>query len=184
MKLLLHVCCAECLCGILDELQADKMEVVGFFYNPNIHPLLEFRRRLKAVKVFQQRCGIEIIYDEDYGLWKFLDEVYGKAGDRCERCYRLRLDRTAQKARESGIPSFSTTLLVSRHQKHDLIRKVGEEVAQERGVQFLYRDMRHLADRCATLAKKFGLYRQSYCGCIFSEYERYKDTTKHLWKGS
>jgi len=177
---LLHICCAECLAGVVDEFRAEGTDVVGFFYNPNIHPLLEFRRRLKAVKVLQQRTGLDVVYDEEYGLQTFLRDVHGKPGDRCEHCYRLRMERTAAEAKRLGCDSFTTTLFVSGHQKHDLLKRVAEEAAEKAGVRLDYRDMRHLAARCAERAKKFSLYRQSYCGCVFSEYERFKDTTRYL----
>jgi len=186
MPILLHVCCAECLLGPLDDLQRGGL--LGLFYNPNIHPLIEFRRRLKAVKVLAEQRGVEVLCDETYGLWDFLGSVDWRRRDdegrrtRCRACYRLRLQRTAEVAAERGLEAFSTTLLVSRHQMHDAVRQVGEEVARDTGVAFAYHDWRHLAERGHDEARRRSLYRQQYCGCVFSEYERYRDTGLHVYR--
>lgn len=185
MKLLLHICCAPCLCAPLEELRNNGIEITGYFYNPNIHPLLEFRRRLKSVKVFQESSPLPVHYCEDYGLEEFLRSVGHSAsgGQRCKDCYHLRLTATARYARAQGLDAFSTALLFSAHQKHELLRQVGEEVSQQEGIPFYYVDYRHLYPKSHELAKKRCLYLQSYCGCIFSEYERYAPTTKYLYKG-
>lgn len=188
--MLLHICCAPCLAGPLERLRADGHEVRGFFYNPNIHPLLEFRRRLKAVKVFQESDRIEVDYVEAYGLQEYLQKVYlgaqyQKAGDaRCLRCYELRLTRTAARARELGMGAFTTTLLQSRQQQHGQIRAAGDRAAAQEGTEFLRADFRPSAERSMAVARERMLYRQSYCGCVFSEYERYRDTTRHLYRGN
>ena len=180
MPILVHVCCAECLLGPLDELR--QQGFVGYFHNPNIHPLIEFRRRLKAVRVLAEQAGVEIVCDEAYGLTDFLAQVDYGSGDRCRQCYLQRLRRTAEAARGRGLDAFSTTLLVSRHQVHEAVREVAEEVARQTGVAFAYRDWRHLAERGHEEAKRRNLYRQQYCGCVFSEYERFKDTRVHLYR--
>jgi len=175
MKITLHVCCAPCLAGALPAF-ADLGEVLPFFYNPNIHPLLEFRKRLKALDVFAERERIEIAADRTYGLHRFLSLVPPDGAGRCELCYRERLGRTARHAAEAGADAFSTTMLSSTHQDHDAIRRAGEQAAGEAGVEFIYKDLRGRAAEGQAVAKKISLYRQQYCGCIFSEYERYKDT--------
>ena len=196
MRTLIHVCCAPCLIGPLEALRAESVEPAGFFYNPNIHPLLEFRKRIKALHVFRECDDLPIEIVTDYGLEKFIREVYlptlqEHAADtkpdrrkRCENCYRLRLRATAQRAREQGSDSFTTTLLVSPHQYHDLVREVGESVAAETGIEFLSRDFRPLDRRSHELARKRMLYQQSYCGCCFSEYERYCGTSREIYRGS
>ena len=180
MAILCHVCCAECLLGPLDELRGRAF--TAFFYNPNIHPLIEFRRRLKAVQLLADQCSLELIADREYGLQQYLDQVDRRASDRCRQCYRQRLRRTAQVAAERGFEAFTTTLLVSTHQEHQAVREVGEEVARETGVPWAYFDWRPLAEAGHAEAKRRNLYRQQYCGCIFSEYERYKDTGLHLYR--
>ncbi|NLX58384.1 MAG: epoxyqueuosine reductase QueH [Phycisphaerae bacterium] len=181
MALLVHACCAECLLGPLDGLR--ERGLVAYFYNPNIHPLIEFRRRLKAFRLLADCEGIETVCDEQYGLDAFLDTVDRRAARRCEQCYRMRLLRTAELARRRGDEAFTTTLLVSRHQQHDVVRRVGEEVADAVGVPFAYFDWRHLAEPAHEEARRRNLYRQQYCGCIFSEYQRYKDTGLHVYRG-
>jgi len=185
MKLLLHICCAPCVCAPMEELRANGLEIEGYFYNPNIHPLLEFRRRLKAVKVYESTGGssLPIHYCEDYGLEEFLSTVDREAPKRCEDCYRMRLLSTARYAKGHGFDAFSTALLFSTHQKHELVKGAGEEAARLTGVPFHYMDYRHLYEKSHAMARKRCLYLQSYCGCIFSEYERYAPTTKYLYKG-
>lgn len=183
MKLLLHICCAPCVCAPIEELRKNGLEIEGYFYNPNIHPLLEFRRRLKAVKVYQEAAAFTIHYCEDYGLEEFLKAVNHMAPQRCRDCYDMRLTSTARFARTRGLDAFSTALLFSTHQKHELLREVGKEVSRREGIPFYYMDYRYLYEKSHEMAKKRCLYLQSYCGCIFSEYERYAPTTKHLYMG-
>ena len=166
-------------------LRDEGHEVVGCFENPNIHPLIEFRRRLKAQKVLAERVGLEMIYTETYGLREWLEAVRWRSTERPERCadcYRLRLERVAALACERGLEAFTTTLLVSRHQNHALVRRIGQQCARARGVPFLYRDWRPLAEPTHEEARRMNLYLQQYCGCVFSEWERYRDTTRHLYR--
>jgi hypothetical protein len=180
--LLLHVCCACCLCAPLEAFREEGVEVTGYFYNPNIHPLLEFRRRLKALRVFQEGDPIQIMYCEDYGLRDYLKKVDFEGSDRCKDCYTMRVEETARYAKENGFSSFCSTLLFSKHQNHEQVRTICEDASARYGVRFEYRDYRHLSQKSHEMAKKKMLYQQSYCGCIFSEYERYKDTTRFLYK--
>ncbi len=185
MKVLLHICCGPCAIVPHEELTAQGHHVTGYFYNPNVHPLIEFRRRLKASKVLQQRVPIAVIYEEDYGLEEFLRAVAWEAGalERCRTCYRLRLERTARRAVEGGFEAFSTTLLGSTHQHHEAVLAVGRESAPRHGVDFLEADWRPRAEQGHERAGRMNLYRQSYCGCIFSEWERFRHTTRHLYGG-
>jgi len=186
-RLLLHVCCAPCLGGPLRAFRDEAYDVTAFFYNPNIHPLIEFRRRLKALRVFAESDPVPLEVCESYGLETFLREVWrcgARAGEeRCRACYDLRLRRTAHEARRLGAEAFSTTLLSSHRQHHDLIRAVGEAVAEEEGVPFVYRDLRPWARVSEEVARRRHLYRQAYCGCLFSEEERFRDTARHLYRG-
>lgn len=180
MAILVHVCCAECLLGPLDELSGRGF--VGYFYNPNIHPLIEFRRRLKAVEVLADQRRLAMIYQRDYGLEHYLETIDYRLDTRCRQCYRLRLLRTAEVAAERGFDAFTSTLLVSTHQQHDAVRETAEVIAGEVGVPFAYTDWRHLAEAGHAEAKRRNLYRQQYCGCLFSEHERYKDTGLHRYR--
>jgi len=182
MKILLHTCCAVCTLGPLRELQQEGHRVSGWFYNPNIHPLLEFRRRLKSQKVLQARLSAPMTCDEQYGLREFLDAVDWRGPRRCADCHRLRLRRAAAEAGRGGFDAFTTTLLTSAHQAHELVRATGQECAEAEGVAFVYRDWRPLAEDNHRQASRLGLYLQQYCGCIFSEHERFKDTTRHLYR--
>jgi predicted adenine nucleotide alpha hydrolase (AANH) superfamily ATPase len=149
------------------------MEPVGLFYNPNIHPFQEYRKRRETVKDFAGRSGLEVVYRDEDELDAFLQRTAGTGSKRCEHCYRMRLDKAGKIARERGIGSFTTTLLYSKHQKHDLIAAIGREAATDHGVEFYYEDFRHGWREGIVESKAMGLYRQQYCGCIFSEYERY-----------
>jgi len=184
-KILIHTCCAHCLGKLLTGLKAEPVayEPVVYWDNPNIHPLIEYRRRLKAVKMFVERAKLPLIADESYGLVEFCRAVHGHESvpGRCTRCYAMRMDRTAQAARKANIRLFTTTLVTSSHQSHALIRAAGEAAATAEGCDFLYRDFR--ADEPDEKLVKM-LYHQQYCGCIFSEYDRFKDTKTHLWSGS
>lgn len=155
----------------------------GFFHNPNIHPLIEFRRRLKAVKTLRDSLKLDIECSENYGLREFLRAVAGSEDERCRICYSLRFDAACARAKELGIPSVTTTLFASPHQDHDLLETVGREAAARHGVEFLRRDFRPGHSGAREKAQKMKLYKQQYCGCIFSEYERYVDTDIHLYRG-
>lgn len=200
-KTLLHICCGPCLLGPLDELLTpasagdtgdtpgnagdQPTAFTGYFYNPNIHGLIEFRRRLKGVKLLADRRRFNLIADEAYGLNDFLNSVAWQQSpaDRCRSCYHMRLLRTAQTARELGFDAFTTTMLVSRHQQHQTLRELGEEIGRTVGVEFQYHDWRHLAQAGLDNASRLNVYRQSYCGCIFSEQQRYENTRLHCYKG-
>jgi len=108
MKVLLHACCSTCLLGPYRELVSEGHEVHVLFYNPNVHPLIEFRRRLKSVRILQERMGFPLVFVEQYGLREYLERVDWRAESRCEDCYRLRLSRTASEARERGFDAVST----------------------------------------------------------------------------
>lgn len=185
MRVLIHICCAPCLYGPLESLRAEGMDLAGLFYNPNIHPFLEFRKRIKALRVFMESDNLPVKIIEDYGLHEFIAKVYSPDRSvRCRSCYRIRLFRTAAEAHEQGFDAFTTTLLGSPRQDHDGVRAAGEQAAERNGLKFLYRDWRPLHDRSREMAQKRRLYLQQYCGCCFSEYERFRDTTRELYRGN
>jgi len=185
MRLLLHTCCAVCLAGVTGKLRERQIDFTACFINPNVHPLLEFRRRLKATQVFCEREGVPLEIDATYGLVDFLRAVvnHETAPERCEICYRDRLGRTAARAKTLGFDAFSTTLLASAEQDLDLVRRLASEVSSETGLAFMDADWRDTHDAAKDIARRMSLYRQQYCGCIYSEYDRYKDTAKHLYRG-
>jgi hypothetical protein len=177
MKIYLHMCCAPCALYPYYRLREEGMDPIGFFYNPNIHPYLEYKRRLETVREFSARVGLEVHSREEYELDAFLVRVAGTGPARCEQCYRIRLDAAAAAAREKGMPLFTTTLLYSKYQKHELIKGVAAEMAAEHGVEFYYEDFRRGWREGIVESKAMGLYRQQYCGCIYSEYERYRKSS-------
>jgi predicted adenine nucleotide alpha hydrolase (AANH) superfamily ATPase len=183
-SVLVHVCCAACALAVLEPLRRVG-RVVLFFHNPNIHPLIEFRRRLTAVQVLAERERLELIADDRYGLKEFLTRTAPwDRPARCLACRRMRLTETARVAAERGFEAITTTLLSSTHQDHSCVRRIGEEAAAEKGLQFHYEDFRPLAAKAHEEAKRRNLYRQQYCGCIFSEEERFTPTRLHLHRGA
>lgn len=157
----------------------------AYFYNPNIHPLLEFRKRLKAVQVLCERERLPLLACEVYGLEGFLQALAGRHSglERCRLCYGMRLEAAARCAAEHGFPRFTTTLLASPQQDRDAVCRLGHEAARRFGVDFDDTDRRALHDAGVERARRLQLYRQQYCGCIFSEYERYRDTAVELHRG-
>ena len=173
MNVLLHTCCANCAIYPVDRLRDAGHEVTGYFYNPNIHPYLEFRRRLDTLKEYAELRDLTVLYREDYQLAEFLGAVAADPANRCGYCYQVRLAETAKVAAEQGYDGFTSTLLYSRFQKHDEIRLAGEDLARRYGLTFLYEDYRKGWNLGVSESKRLGLYRQQYCGCIYSEYDRY-----------
>ena len=173
MKALIHICCANCLIYPLRTLRKEGWDVMGFFYNPNIHPYQEYQRRLAAVQAYEKEAAIQVIYRDEYDLEQFLRGVAFREDERCRFCYHFRLQATAQVAKRGKFAAFTSTLLHSKHQDHELIKAIGEQVGKEQGVKFLYQDFRDGWKEGIEESKALGLYRQGYCGCIYSEKERY-----------
>jgi len=173
MKILLHICCAPCTIYPLEILRKEAGQVKGVFFNPNIHPYLEYKKRLDTVREYAAREGLEVNLAEGYPIEDFLQKTAALGKDRCSYCYEVRLRYTAEQARKGLFDAFTTTLLYSRYQKHDLIRATAEDIARENDIPFFYRDFRDGWEEGVRQSKEMGLYRQKYCGCIFSEKERY-----------
>jgi len=173
MTVLLHLCCGPCTIFPLAALREQGMTVRGYFHNPNIHPFREFKQRLATLEDLAQRTSLPVEYEREYGLKEYLRQVVFHEEERCPLCYRMRLEATAKKAKELGAEAFSTTLLYSRYQRHETIRALGEELGAQFGVPFYYEDFRVGWQEGIDAAIEMGLYRQSYCGCIYSEQERY-----------
>jgi predicted adenine nucleotide alpha hydrolase (AANH) superfamily ATPase len=171
--ILLHTCCAPCSVYTVKELRREGARVSGYFYNPNIHPFTEFTRRLATLEEYAKVAVMPLAVDSGYELERFLAGALPLGKDRCLFCYRMRLERTFEKAAEGGFDALTTTLLYSRYQRHDDIKRIGEELSGTFGIPFLYRDFRTGWQEGIEGSKKLGLYRQQYCGCIFSEKERY-----------
>jgi predicted adenine nucleotide alpha hydrolase (AANH) superfamily ATPase len=250
LRILVHVCCAPCFTSVHKTLIDGGHDVVGFFYNPNIHPYQEFQKRLQCLERYTALEPVEVIYDKEYNLDKYLVgslkakydpppellinknttnpkkpktqngfkeeikmkeslqiqlipkdsktnsetkleiepepgeqdtvtiEITAQTSDsdfhpRCGYCIRLRLNRTASVASEKGFDAFTTTLLESKYQPHEYIKFIGESLADKYGIKFYYKDFRAGWKESVRISKELDLYRQPYCGCIFSEYERF-----------
>lgn len=180
MKILLHTCCAVCLAHVSGELRTRGVQFTAYFYNPNVHPLIEWRKRLLATRLLSQREDVPLDVDETYGLVEFLRAVVGReeVPSRCEVCYTMRLSRTAERAKALGFDGFSTTLLASTRQDVGRIRRIGADISKKSGLVFLDDDWRDTQDAGMEIARRMSLYRQQYCGCVYSEYDRFKDTRK------
>ena len=189
MKLLLHSCCAPCSVECAAALAEEGITPDLFWYNPNIHPFTEYRSRKESLESFARDKNLLLVMEDEYGLRAFIRGVAaledfsednnlstgwrGISRLRCAYCYRLRLEKTAQIAQKNGYDTFSTTLLISPWQNHELVKSIGEDLAASCGIAFLYRDFRPLYQKSRAEAKEAGYYMQKYCGCIFSEEERY-----------
>ena len=172
-SILLHVCCGPCSAYIVKSLQDKEHKVTAFWYNPNIQPFREHQLRLDALQTFARAANLPLIIAEGYDMPKYFQAVVGHESDRCPDCYRMRLSKTAQIAREKAFDAFTTTLLISPYQKHDLLGEMGKELGKEHEVSFYYEDFRPGFRESHRISKEMGLYHQGYCGCVYSEWERY-----------
>jgi predicted adenine nucleotide alpha hydrolase (AANH) superfamily ATPase len=169
---LFHVCCGPCFARAGSLLREEGHDVTAFWYNPNVQPYKEFEARLEA---FHQVCeaeGFPTIVDDTYDLERWLRDAL-EAEDRCHACYRDRLGTTARRGAGEGFDAFTTTLLASPYQDHELARRSGEEAAASAGVEFLYRDPREHWKEARRRTFELEVYRQKYCGCVLSERDRW-----------
>ena len=173
-KVLLHCCCAPCSLSCIDPLREEGIEPVAFWYNPNIHPWKEYQARRDCLLTYAPTIGMEVLVQEDYGLREFVQHVAGDIDGRCTYCYEHRLEETAKFAAANGFEAFTTTLLASVYQRHELIAAAAERFGRQYGVQFLYRDFRPNFRAGNQRVRELGFYMQKYCGCVFSEQDRYQ----------
>jgi len=183
MTLLLHSCCGPCLAGTFEALSPEK-KILAFWENPNIHPFIEYKSRFESFKKLTKTLEIDFLVGTiDYGFPLFFEAMKTVClTERCFTCYSLRLSKTAAKAKELGCEAFSTTLLISPYQKHELLISIGEKFSQKYEIPFFYRDLRPYFSRSRQIARELNLYRQKYCGCIFSEAERFENDPKYSLK--
>ena len=173
LKIILHICCGPCTIYPLRILREMGHDLTGYYFNPNIHPYLEYKRRAETLCAYAGEKELPVIWAEDYGMEAFFRMIVGQEDDRCRICYTLRLQETARVAKEGGFAGFTTTLLYSKFQKHDIIREVGERLGREVNIPFVYIDFRAGWQEGVRLSRELGMYRQPYCGCIYSEKDRY-----------
>lgn len=175
-KIFLHVCCGPCACYPLEFFKTQRPDIALelWFHNPNIHGRAEFNRRRDSLAFLALHYGLAIDFSSPYEPEKFLAGLIKNPAQpgRCRACYAMRLGAAALTAARRGHRAFGTTLAFSRRQKHDLIVEEGEKAAAAHGLEFYYEDWRPGWQRGHELAKSLGLYRQNYCGCVFSEFEK------------
>ncbi len=177
-RILLHACCGPCLLYPLDALAAEGWKIHAFFYNPHIQPYQEWQRRLETAQRVAMAADVSMIVREDYELEEFFREAAFRESRRCLYCYARRIEAAARLAKKSGFDAFTTTLLYSKRQNHDLIRQIAQEAASTFSIPFHDVDFRAGWATGQQKAEAMGLYRQQYCGCIYSERDRFMPKRK------
>ncbi len=175
-KLLVHCCCVHCSAYTLNYWREQGFEVTAYWYNPNIHPFIEHQQRLDALKSLADKEGIHLVVAPGYEMDRYFQAVAGHEIDRCQHCYRLRLGQVAEYARDHAYDAFTSSLFISPQQKHNQIIEVARSTEESTGVKFQYADLRKRYSDSRRLTKPLDLYRQQYCGCLYSEFERYSET--------
>ena len=168
-KLLVHICCCHCAAFTLRHF-AEKFAVDAFWYNPNIAPNDEYNMRLAAMRSYASACKIPLIEDDEHDYNDYISRQY-KASERCEYCLHYRLSAAARYAKSNGYDAFSTSLLISPHQKHNLLKSAGQQVSLEIGLPFVYEDLRKHYSKSRAITRSLELYVQRYCGCLLSKNE-------------
>jgi predicted adenine nucleotide alpha hydrolase (AANH) superfamily ATPase len=171
VKILLHICCGICAGSVAERLLSEEHQVTGLFFNPNIHPAEEYEKRLQVARTIAGSIGFAL-EEGSYKPETWQQSVIGmgkepEGGKRCEVCYRLRLQETFRVMQERGFDAFTTTLTVSPHKPASVVNRIGNEIG---GNKFLARDFkkRDGFKRANEIAAKLGVYRQHYCGCVYS----------------
>lgn len=173
MKILIHLCCGPCSIYPVDAIKAKGFEVMGFYYRHNIHPYSECLKRQENLESYARQIGLRLIIQDGYDLEGFIQNVVYREKDRCTYCYHDRLRTTALLASRGKFDYYSSTLLYSKFQQHGLIKSIGESIGKSTGVPFFYEDFRSGWKEGIEKSKDLQMYRQQYCGCIYSEKERY-----------
>lgn len=187
MRILLHICCGPCAIMPIRQLGQAGHDVTGWFYNPNIHPLAEYLKRRDGAAQVAKNHAIPILFPEarEYDVAAWCKAALAEPGGRCLFCRVSRFDAVAAKAKALGFDAFTSSLLYSRHQNHDGMREAGENAARVHGVSFFYQDFRPFWQEGIAASKGMGIYRQQYCGCVFSEEDRYaRDLEKAVSGGA
>ncbi|MBP5656392.1 epoxyqueuosine reductase QueH [Candidatus Saccharibacteria bacterium] len=172
MKLLLHTCCAPCSVYCIKKLRSEDIEPTLYWYNPNIHPYAEYKARRNCLREYSKTVKVDLVEDDAYGLDEFVCNTYDKIATRCqEYCYPKRLRQAFEFAKDNDFDAITTTLLYSIYQQHDFIKELIQNLSNEYGIEFIYRDFREGWQEGQDEARRIGLYMQKYCGCVFSEEE-------------
>ena len=183
-KLLLHVCCAPCSSYVLEYL-SNYFNITVFYYNPNISSFEEYKKRLNEEKRFVKEYPFKeeiSIIDGEYDNERFEEEIKGlenekEGGARCFKCYRLRLSKSAKYARDNNFDYFTTTLTISPYKNANKLNEIGSELEEEYGIKYLYSDFKKKNGykRSIELSHEYNLYRQDYCGCVYSVRNKISD---------
>ncbi|WP_029895334.1 epoxyqueuosine reductase QueH [Desulfohalovibrio reitneri] len=177
-RVLVHVCCGPCAAYTIPALREEGFQVTALYFNPNIHPVEEYVRRRDAFLDHAEDLGADkvIVKDADYDPQAWFREITFRETNRCFHCARIRLEKTSFIAKRGQFDHFTTTLLYSKHQKHDEIAALGRDLGPESAAKarFLYRDFREGWQQGIHRSKDLGMYRQDYCGCLYSDLERRK----------
>ena len=176
-NILLHICCAPCAIACIQALREEGLSPTGFWENPNIHPYTEYRARRDALIGYARSIELPLLIQDDYGLRPFLQAVAQSPDTRCGYCYDIRMEACAKRAAQEGFSHFTSTLFISPYQNHELLLISAQRAARRHCVSLFYRDFRPLFRQGQTQARSLELYMQKYCGCIFSEEDRYRKTT-------
>ena len=183
MNVLLHICCGPCAITPVNLLRTEGHEVAGFFYNPNIHPFSEYRRRYEAVVVRNELFALDMLY-HSYDFEEFMKKIVLLA-DRNKQhqlCWKIRLEETAKVAKKEGFKGFTTTLLSSPYQDIVYIAGLGQRIAQDNDLDFLNLNFRKGFAESHKISKDWRLYHQNYCGCLYSEKESLEQKLKKAAK--
>ncbi|MFC1899119.1 epoxyqueuosine reductase QueH [Chloroflexota bacterium] len=172
-SVLVHCCCAHCAAYTLDYWRHQGYQVSILWYNPNIHPYMEHQHRLEAMEILARETGLPLVVINGYDIVDYFRDIANREDERCRHCFRMRLMKTAETARDRGFEAFTTSLLISPHQKHELLKEISHEISEKLGVGFLCADLRKRYSDSRHITRGMNIYRQQYCGCVFSEWERY-----------
>lgn len=173
MNILLHQCCGPCSIYPIMVMQEQGHNLTTYFFNHNIHPMQEFYRRMESSIIVSRHFNIQCIADDYYGLTEFLRTNCFSENERCRGCYERRLNKTAEKGKELGFDAFTSSLLYSKMQNHEEVVKMAEAAAEKYGIPFYYYDFREGWQEGIDISKELDIYRQNYCGCIYSEEDRF-----------
>lgn len=178
MKILLHSCCAPCTIYPLEQL-SDKVDIVEvIFYNPNIHPFQEYKARKNSLESYLSKKSVPLHIPEEYDLNSYFQKVVFNEKERCSICYDLRFEYTFSYASQNGFDAVTSTLLYSKYQNHSVMKSLCEKYSQQFNVTFYYEDFRKGWQSGIDKSIELDMYRQKYCGCIYSEQERYDNRLK------
>jgi len=173
MNILLHQCCGPCSVYPVEILKGMGHSIAGYWFNPNIHPVTEYFKRFETLAQFNREENIPLFADNVYGVQEFTKNVAQDIANRCAYCYAVRLEAAAKKAKEEGFHAFTSTLFYSRYQNHELMKKIAQEISMRFAIDFFYHDFREGWQKGIDCSKERNMYRQPYCGCIYSEEDRY-----------